>query len=155
MSRSVNPPARDPRPKTLALSLLKAQGERIRSGVLSAGDELPTEVADFQCHLEMARATGNPHDEQLTGILGARPASYARACRRWARWRAYLRGVNAEHQGIPDAIEAGDPEPPPSGQRPRASPPQAAAGCGRGLRSTGPLPGRLPASLRGRAAGAV
>ncbi len=82
--------------------------------VFSAAAEAGREsvAADFQCPLEMARATGHPHDKPLMASLGARPAFGARACRLWARWRrAYLHGVNAEHQGILDAIETDDPEP--------------------------------------------
>lgn len=209
------------RPKTLALGLVEALGERIRSGVLEAGDKLPTEAAimaefevsrtvvreaisklqaaglietrhgigsfvrglgegeafriapeqmatlqdvvavlelrigveteaaalaaerrsaaqlttmrealaafaaaaeagrdavaaDFQFHLEIARATGNPHYEQLMGTLGAPSIPRARLPTlgevEAGQRLAYLRGVNAEHQGILDAIEAGDAE---------------------------------------------
>lgn len=71
-------------------------------------------AADFQFHLEIARATGNPHYEQLMGTLGAPSIPRARLPTldevEAGQRLAYLRGVNAEHQGILDAIAAGDPE---------------------------------------------
>lgn len=68
--------------------------------------------ADYQFHLEVARATHNLHYTGLMGTLGtmmiprsrldpALPASDER--------RRYLRGVNAEHERIYDAIAKQDP----------------------------------------------
>ncbi|MDC6170886.1 FadR/GntR family transcriptional regulator, partial [Paucibacter sp. XJ19-41] len=71
-------------------------------------------AADFQFHLEIARATGNPHFEQLMGTLGAPSIPRARLpgldSVAPAERLAYLTRVNAEHQHILDAISAQDPE---------------------------------------------
>ena len=69
--------------------------------------------ADFQFHLEIARATRNEHFVELMGTLGAgiiprarlEPGEPPSADR-----RAYLERVNAEHESILDAIAAGDTE---------------------------------------------
>ncbi len=69
--------------------------------------------ADFQFHLEIARATQNPHFANLMATLGSmiiprarldpmKPADEER--------QAYLRRVNAEHSSIVDAIEGQDVE---------------------------------------------
>lgn len=68
-------------------------------------------AADFQFHIEIARATQNPHFAGVMGALGAtiiprarlepsRPADPDRL--------AYLRRVNAEHESIYDAIARQD-----------------------------------------------
>lgn len=70
-------------------------------------------AADFQFHLEIARATQNPHFVGLMTTFGpaiiprARldPAGTADAAR-----QAYLRRVNAEHESIFDAIASRDAE---------------------------------------------
>lgn len=71
-------------------------------------------AADFQFHLEIARATGNPHFEQLMGTLGAPSIPRARLpgldSVAPAERLAYLTRVNAEHEHILDAISAQDPE---------------------------------------------
>ncbi|UXH77526.1 FadR/GntR family transcriptional regulator [Roseateles amylovorans] len=74
-------------------------------------------AADFQFHLEIARATGNPHFEQLMSTLGAPSIPRARLSSLAAAGdddpaaqRDYLRRVNAEHESILDAIAAGDSE---------------------------------------------
>ena len=70
-------------------------------------------AADFQFHLEIARATQNPHFASLLTTLGtmiiprarldpSRPLDDER--------QAYLRRVNAEHESILDAIENQDRE---------------------------------------------
>ena len=70
-------------------------------------------AADFQFHLEITRATQNPHFANLLATLGAmiiprarldpsRPIDDER--------QAYLRRVNAEHGSILDAIENQDVE---------------------------------------------
>ncbi len=73
-------------------------------------------AADVRFHLEIARATQNPHFAELMAALGSGmiprarleggaaplPLSEAR--------REYLRRVNGEHQSIFDAIAAGDAE---------------------------------------------
>jgi GntR family transcriptional regulator, transcriptional repressor for pyruvate dehydrogenase complex len=74
------------------------------AGVDSGGD---TVAADFQFHLEVARAGQNEHFTQLMNTLGrsiiprarlAAPAEVSDA------HRQYLRLVNAEHESIFDAI---------------------------------------------------
>jgi len=72
-------------------------------------------AADFQFHLEIARATGNPHFEQLMGTLGAPSIPRARLPGLGgegdrAERLAYLRRVNAEHESILEAIAAQDAE---------------------------------------------
>ncbi|MDN3922754.1 FadR/GntR family transcriptional regulator [Roseateles violae] len=71
-------------------------------------------AADFQFHLEIARATGNPHYEQLMATLGAPSIPRARLAALpqsdTAERQAYLKKVNAEHESILDAIAAGDAE---------------------------------------------
>lgn len=62
---------------------------------------------DFQFHLEIARATQNPHFAELMATLGARIIPRARLHDEDAlneERRAYLRRVNAEHENILDAI---------------------------------------------------
>ncbi|MBL8306786.1 MAG: FadR family transcriptional regulator [Rubrivivax sp.] len=69
--------------------------------------------ADFQFHLEVARATQNRHFSDLLGTLGANIIPRARLAADHAREseaRAYLQRVNAEHESIVDAIAAGDTE---------------------------------------------
>ncbi|SEK55040.1 DNA-binding transcriptional regulator, FadR family [Roseateles sp. YR242] len=72
--------------------------------------------ADFLFHLEIARATGNPHFEQLMTTLGApsipraRLASLAADQQDPAAQREYLHRVNAEHESILNAIAARDSE---------------------------------------------
>jgi DNA-binding FadR family transcriptional regulator len=81
------------------------------SQALEAG--LDAVAADFQFHLEVARATQNSHFAQLMGALGsmiiprARLASDGLAT---AEHRQYLRRVNSEHESIFDAIAGQDPE---------------------------------------------
>jgi DNA-binding FadR family transcriptional regulator len=69
--------------------------------------------ADFQFHLEIARATRNEHFVELMGTLGAGIIPRARlepGEPPSAERRAYLERVNAEHESILDAISAGDAE---------------------------------------------
>jgi len=69
--------------------------------------------ADFQFHLEIARATQNPHFSQLMGTLGASIIPRARlepVGPVSAERQAYLQRVNAEHESICDAIAARDVE---------------------------------------------
>ncbi|HEX2010819.1 MAG TPA: FCD domain-containing protein [Roseateles sp.] len=71
-------------------------------------------AADFQFHLEIARATGNPHYEQLMSTLGAPSIPRARlpslAGVDAAAQLDYLKRVNAEHDSILSAIAAQDAE---------------------------------------------
>ncbi len=83
---------------------LAALGDALREGRDGAG-------ADFQFHLEIARATRNPHFAQLMTTLGGSMIPRARldlAQPPSAERDAYLRGVNAEHENILRAIERQD-----------------------------------------------
>jgi GntR family transcriptional repressor for pyruvate dehydrogenase complex len=68
-------------------------------------------AADFQFHLEIARATQNTHFTELMGTLGARIIPRARLTADHQvsdEQRHYLRRVNGEHENIFDAIAARD-----------------------------------------------
>ncbi len=90
--------------------------ERLRAALaafgaaVEAGDDAVD--ADFQFHLEIARATQNTHFSELLASLGTMIIPRARLDRANAEPQraAYLRRVNAEHEGILDAIAAGDIE---------------------------------------------
>ncbi len=76
--------------------------------------------ADFQFHLEIARATQNPHFAQLMAALGSSVIPRARLeaagapaadhAADAADRLAYLRRVQVEHESIFDAIAAQDPD---------------------------------------------
>jgi len=69
--------------------------------------------ADFLFHLEITRATQNPHFVNLMGTLGAGAIPRARldpAAAPDDERQAYLRRVNAEHESILDAISNQDVE---------------------------------------------
>ena len=68
---------------------------------------------DFQFHLEIARATQNPHFVELMGTLGGMMIPRARlepAGPPTPERQAYLRRVNTEHESIVEAISRQDPE---------------------------------------------
>jgi len=71
-------------------------------------------AADFQLHLEIARATQNSHYVDLMGSLGSTIIPRARLDQddpqAVEQRRQYLRRVNAEHESILDAIAAQDVE---------------------------------------------
>lgn len=70
-------------------------------------------AADFQFHLEIARATQNGHFTELMATLGAQIIPRARlepAGGMNAERLAYMRRVNAEHESILDAIASQDAE---------------------------------------------
>ncbi|MGY0195874.1 FadR/GntR family transcriptional regulator [Leptothrix sp. BB-4] len=70
-------------------------------------------VADFQFHLEIARATQNSHYTELMGTLGSGIIPRARLEAVDALdddRRQYLRRVNSEHESIYDAIVNQDPD---------------------------------------------
>jgi GntR family transcriptional repressor for pyruvate dehydrogenase complex len=70
-------------------------------------------VADFQFHLEIARATQNHHFADLMTTLGAQIIPRARlepAAEMSAERQAYMRRVNNEHENILDAIANQDAE---------------------------------------------
>lgn len=67
--------------------------------------------ADFQFHLEVARATGNHHFADLMATLGGMMIPRARlepAVPMTEERRAYLRRVNAEHESLYEAIARQD-----------------------------------------------
>lgn len=69
--------------------------------------------ADYQFHLEIARATQNPHFAQLMITLGSTIIPRARLLGGEAHSDEqfhYLRRVNAEHESILDAISSQDAE---------------------------------------------
>ncbi len=69
--------------------------------------------ADFMFHLEITRATQNPHFTNLMGTLGSMAIPRARldpAAAPDVERQAYLRRVNAEHESILDAIANQDVE---------------------------------------------
>lgn len=69
--------------------------------------------ADFQFHLEIARATQNPHFAELMGTLGTMIIPRARLVATDPAGddrREYLRRVNSEHESIFDAIVGRDAE---------------------------------------------
>jgi GntR family transcriptional repressor for pyruvate dehydrogenase complex len=70
-------------------------------------------AADFQFHLEIARATQNSHFAELMATLGAQIIPRARlepSVDLSAERLAYMRRVNAEHESILDAITSQDAE---------------------------------------------
>ena len=70
-------------------------------------------AADFQFHLEIARATQNSHFTELMATLGSQIIPRARlesAADMSAERQAYMRRVNAEHESILDAIASQDAE---------------------------------------------
>lgn len=69
--------------------------------------------ADFQFHLEVARATQNSHFAELMGTLGSMIIPRARLNTGEGTQddlRQYLRRVNGEHESIYDAIVGQDPD---------------------------------------------
>lgn len=70
-------------------------------------------AADFQFHLEIARATHNQHFVDLMATLGSMMIPRARLeppGPLTPERQAYLRRVNAEHESIVDAISRQDPD---------------------------------------------
>ena len=70
-------------------------------------------AADFQFHLEIARATQNSHFAELMSTLGSQIIPRARlepSVDMSAERMAYMRRVNAEHESILDAITSQDAE---------------------------------------------
>jgi len=97
---------RRPEHLTAIRSALAALSAAIAEGRDGAGP-------DFQFHLEIARATGNPHFAELMATLGGSMIPRARlepAQPVTAELHAYLRRVNEEHENILNAIERQDPE---------------------------------------------
>ncbi|PTT87742.1 GntR family transcriptional regulator, partial [Pelomonas sp. HMWF004] len=70
-------------------------------------------AADFQFHLEVARATQNAHFTELMATLGSQIIPRARLeppGEMSTERQAYMRRVNAEHESIFDAIDSQDAE---------------------------------------------
>ena len=70
-------------------------------------------AADFQFHLEIARATQNSHFTELMSTLGSMIIPRARlqgSDDQSDERRQYLRRVNGEHENIFDAIVGQDPD---------------------------------------------
>jgi DNA-binding FadR family transcriptional regulator len=68
---------------------------------------------DFQFHLEIARATQNPHYTELMGTLGSMIIPRARLntdADAQVAQLSYLHRANAEHENIFDAIVSQDPD---------------------------------------------
>lgn len=90
------------------LAAMRSALDTIEQAVAQGGDAI---AADFQFHLEIARATGNPHFVELMATLGSRiiPRARLQTDESAAPDRTlYLKRVNAEHESILDAISAGD-----------------------------------------------
>ena len=92
------------------LAALRASLDAVIAAVEAGQDSV---AADFQFHLDIARATQNRHFAELMATLGAQIIPRARlepAGEMSAERQAYMRRVNAEHESILDAIAAGDAE---------------------------------------------
>jgi GntR family transcriptional regulator, transcriptional repressor for pyruvate dehydrogenase complex len=100
-----------------AMRRTPANGETLRKALrtfMSALEQGRDAVgADFQFHLEIARATQNHHFADLMATLGGMMIPRARLeppGPLTPERQAYLRRVNAEHESIVDAIAQQDPE---------------------------------------------
>ena len=92
------------------LDTMRRALQTLTQGVEAGRD---TVAADFEFHLEVARATCNPHYAQLIGTLGSMIIPRARLETDAAlteERRQYLRRVNAEHESIVEAIANQDPD---------------------------------------------
>ena len=92
------------------LAALRTSLDAVIAAVEAGQDSV---AADFQFHLDIARATQNRHFAELMATLGAQIIPRARlepAGEMSAERQAYMRRVNAEHESILDAIAAGDAE---------------------------------------------
>lgn len=93
------------------LAALRKALDAVIAAVESGQDSV---AADFQFHLEIARATQNSHFTDLMATLGAQIIPRARlepaAVDMSVERQAYMRRVNAEHESILDAIASQDAE---------------------------------------------
>ena len=92
---------------------LAAMRRTLLSFTQAVGEGRDAVGPDFQFHLEIMRATQNPHFSSLLQSLGATTIPRARLDPSAAsadEQQAYLRRVNAEHGSILDAIENQDSE---------------------------------------------
>ncbi len=92
------------------LTALRAAQEAFWQAIQAGEDAV---AADFQFHLEIARATQNVHFAAMLGALGATVIPRARLARDLPdepRATAYLERVHAEHEAILAAITCHDAE---------------------------------------------
>ncbi|MFM2066099.1 MAG: hypothetical protein RLZZ584_1008 [Pseudomonadota bacterium] len=92
------------------LLAMKAALDQVVEGVEAGRDAV---AADFQFHLEVARATQNDHFTELMGTLGSMIIPRARLedpADASEERRQYLRRVNGEHESIYEAIANQDAE---------------------------------------------
>ncbi|MCE4553050.1 FadR/GntR family transcriptional regulator [Pelomonas cellulosilytica] len=92
------------------LAVLRRALDAVIAAVEAGQDSV---AADFQFHLEIARATQNSHFTDLMATLGAQIIPRARleaSTDMSAERLAYMRRVNAEHESILDAITSQDAE---------------------------------------------
>jgi DNA-binding FadR family transcriptional regulator len=92
------------------LAALRKALEAVIAAVEAGQDSV---AADFQFHLEIARATQNSHFTELMATLGSQIIPRARlepSADMSAERLAYMRRVNAEHESVLDAIASQDAE---------------------------------------------
>ena len=92
---------------------LKAMREALDAVAAAVDAGRDAVAADFQFHLEIARATQNSHFAELMGTLGSMIIPRARLAAMDSandERRQYLRRVNGEHESIYDAIVGQDPD---------------------------------------------
>ena len=92
---------------------LKAMREALDAVTAAVDAGRDAVSADFQFHLEIARATQNSHFAELMGTLGSMIIPRARLDAPDSvddERRQYLRRVNGEHESIYDAIVSQDPD---------------------------------------------
>lgn len=92
------------------LTALRKALDAVIAAVESGQDSV---AADFQFHLEIARATQNSHFADLMATLGSQIIPRARlepSVEMSAERQAYMRRVNTEHENILDAITNQDAE---------------------------------------------
>jgi GntR family transcriptional regulator, transcriptional repressor for pyruvate dehydrogenase complex len=90
------------------LRAMRAALAEFRSAVEAGRDAV---TADFRFHLEIARATANPHYAELMAALGETSIPRARLespLPLTPERRAYLERVHTEHETIYESIERGD-----------------------------------------------
>lgn len=91
-----------------SLAAMRAALDEFAAAVASGHDAV---APDFRFHLEIARATQNPHFAELVATLGASMIPRARLdapVPLTDERREFLRRVHGEHENIYDAIAAGD-----------------------------------------------
>jgi DNA-binding FadR family transcriptional regulator len=91
---------------------LKAMESALRSFAAAVSEGRNAVGPDYQFHLEIARATNNDRFAQMMATLGGMmiPRARLETGPPTAQEQEYLRRVNAEHEGILDAIRRQDIE---------------------------------------------